>query len=163
MPAMGLFGFIACLLLSATTASALQPDELLLIVNRNEPAGLELAEFYVKARQVPEARVLVLELPKGEEIDFDTYERQVEPAVRKFLRDSKLEGKVRCLVPMFGMPLRIAGRPALPETCSRNSIPLLCAKRTILLTAWRIALSSPSRSLPSAHSEPGARPRPHPV
>lgn len=110
----GTVSFIACLLLMCNSAYALAPDELLLIVNRNEPAGLELADFYVKARQLPKARVLVLELPVGEAIPFDTYERQVVPAVRKFIRDSKLEGKVRCLVPMFGLPIRIDGKPGTP-------------------------------------------------
>lgn len=107
--------FIVCLLTTCSAAWALSPDELVLIVNRNEPAGLELAEFYVKARLVPEGRVLVLELPKSDEIAYAVYEQQVVPQVRKFIRNSGLQEKVRCLVTVYGVPLRVKGKSATSE------------------------------------------------
>lgn len=88
-------------------ARGLEPDEIVLVVNRNMPEGRHLAEFYRTARQIPEGRIVELDLPKGEEMTFGIYEREVVPPLRQFLRDNKLEQKVKCLVTFYGVPLRI--------------------------------------------------------
>ena len=66
--------------LFAADARALTPDQLLLIVNKNTPAGVELAAFYAKARNVPDGRILALDLPEKDEVSFDEYETKVVPA-----------------------------------------------------------------------------------
>src|SRR5688500_18986314 len=85
----------------ATRAHALQPDEILLIVNQNVPEGRALAEFYVTARQIPEGRILELNLPKGEDMSLLEYERDVVPRVREFLTNAKLTEQVKCLVTFY--------------------------------------------------------------
>lgn len=105
-----LFAAFATLLCFANPARALTPDQIVLIVNRAEPAGVELAGFYAQARGIPADRILTLDLPTTEEMPFDRYERDVAPAVRKFLRDKGLERSVRCLVTFYGVPLRISNR-----------------------------------------------------
>jgi uncharacterized protein (TIGR03790 family) len=109
MTAAVVLGLVALL---ASPAIALQADELLLIANKNEPASLELAQFYADARQVPEGRILSLDLSKGEDISFEDYETKVVPAVRGFLRERGLHNRVRCIVTFYGMPLRISGKQA---------------------------------------------------
>src|SRR5689334_20375725 len=94
--------------------ATLQADELLLIVNKNIPASVKSAEFYSKARLVPDGRILALSLPASEEIPFDKYEQEFVPAVREYLRSNHLDKKVRCIVTFFGVPFRIAGRPRSP-------------------------------------------------
>lgn len=101
---------LTVLSLLATPALALQADELLLLVNKNQPGSIELAEFYTTARQVPEGRILALDLTTGDDIPFDDYEEKVVPAVRAHLRENGLGDKVRCVVTFFGVPLRIAGK-----------------------------------------------------
>jgi uncharacterized protein (TIGR03790 family) len=96
--------------LLAPSAFALQADELLLIVNKNQPEGLELAKFYTTARQVPEGHILELDLPRADDISFDDYETNVVPVVRAFLRERGLHNRVRCLVTFYGVPLRISGK-----------------------------------------------------
>lgn len=96
-------------------AHALEADELLLLVNKNVPDGQKLAERYAKARNVPAGRIVELSLPMGDEITFDQYERDVVPPVRRFLKENKLESKVKCLVTFYGVPLRIARRPVDAE------------------------------------------------
>src|SRR5688572_3821716 len=98
-----------------TAAGALQPDELLLLVNSTNPAGERCAELYAKARQVPAGRILSLNLPNHDEIPFDQYEREVVPAVRAYLRRNGLAAKVRCIVTFHGVPLRITARKVTPE------------------------------------------------
>src|SRR5438094_2957550 len=102
------------LLATARSAFALQADELLLIVNGNVPASVKTAEFYAKARLVPDGRILKLNLPGSEEITFEKYERDVVPVVREFLRKNGLDKKVRCLVTFYGIPLRIGAKQLTP-------------------------------------------------
>ena len=99
---------------AGTTRAELRPDELALIVNSNEPAGMELAQFYARQRVVPDNRILVLDLPKGDDITPKQYAEQVVPQVREFLHSGGLEQKVKCLVPFYGVPLRIAARQNTP-------------------------------------------------
>src|SRR6185437_8836595 len=91
-------------------AAALTPDELLLITNGNVPASVKTAEFYAKARLVPDGRILKLNLPGAEEISFDRYERDILPQVRQFLRDNDLKTKVKCLVTFYGLPIRVGSK-----------------------------------------------------
>ena len=100
--------FFVCILLFAGTASAsLTADELVLICNGNIPVSVKTAEFYAKARLVPDGRIIKLNLPAGEEIPMAKYEQEVVPQIRGFLRDNGLEHKVKCAVTFFGVPIRI--------------------------------------------------------
>ncbi len=112
--------FLAVVAALATVGAArpagadLSPDELALVVNSNEPAGNDLAQFYAQQRHVPDNRILVLDLPKGDDISAKVYAEQVVPQVREFLRSGGLESKVKCLVPFYGVPLRIDPRVNTP-------------------------------------------------
>ena len=78
-------GFVVAL--TAAPARALEPDQLVLIVNSHAPESRPLAEFYAKQRKVPEGRILGLELPfPREEMPIGIYDADVKPRVREFLR-----------------------------------------------------------------------------
>ena len=94
---------------------ALEPDQILLIVNKNVPQGQRLAEYYAERRNVPARRICALDLPESEEMSFDDYERRVVPPVRDFLKQNNLEHKVTCLLMFYGVPIRIAARANTPE------------------------------------------------
>ncbi len=109
----------------ANPARALEPDELLLLANKNQPASMALAQFYADARQVPEGRILGIDFGEiqVQQISFETYEAKVVPAVRAFLRERGLAEKVKCIVTFFGTPLRITGKK--PTDAERTEIALL--------------------------------------
>lgn len=90
--------------------SKLSASNLLLIVNKNEPAGQRLAEFYAQQRRVPPGRILAVDLPKGDEIAAETFHGVLVPAVRGFLQEHNLEEEVTCLVTFYGVPLRVGPR-----------------------------------------------------
>jgi uncharacterized protein (TIGR03790 family) len=94
----------------ATTRAQLTADDLLLVVNGNSAASLSVADYYIKARLLPDNRVVKLDLPGSEEIPFDVYERNVVPPIRDHLRRNNLVGRVRCLVTVHGVPIRVAAR-----------------------------------------------------
>jgi uncharacterized protein (TIGR03790 family) len=93
----------------------LRSDELLLIVNANEPQSRPLADFYAEARLVPRDQICTLNLPTTDQIPFEVYEHQVLAPVRAFLRDHNLQDKIRCLVTFYGMPLRLQNRAPSPQ------------------------------------------------
>lgn len=109
-----LFALLALVL--AAPASALEPEELLLIVNAKSPEGRELAEVYARARRVPDGRILELDLPfPAEQMTRAAYEADVIPTVRQFLTESGLAKKVTCAVTFYGVPLRVEGRANTPD------------------------------------------------
>ena len=105
---------VALCLLGPLTAQALDSGNLLLIVNKNVPEGRELARHYAQKRSVPDGRILELDLPAGDDIQFSTYESVVLPQVRQFLSEKKLAHDVTCAVTFYGVPLRIMSRIASP-------------------------------------------------
>ena len=126
-------------------ALALEPDELLLIANGNVPSSIKTAEFYAKARLVPDGRILKLNLPGSEELPFDRYEHEVVPAVREFLRTNHLEQKVRCLVLFYGVPFRIGSKALTPQEneevadLKRQQANLLAGALPFVLDAEKLA------------------------
>ena len=102
---------LAGLLCCARAGHALDAGGLLLVVNRNDPDGLALAEFYRTARLVPDGRIVELDLPQSDEMAFAVYEREVVRPLRQFMRDNALESKVVCILTFHGVPLRIGARP----------------------------------------------------
>lgn len=102
-----LFIMLLAPLADVESAAALTADQVALVVNRNLPASVTLAEYYAKARSIPKGNIIELSLPVTEEISFDQYERAVVPPIRDFLRGNGLQEKIKCLVTMHGVPFRI--------------------------------------------------------
>ena len=98
------------LLGGATTARALEPRQIVLVVNRNTPEGRELAQHYAAQRSIPPEHILDLDLPRGEEIAFADYETKVVPPLREMLIKQRLHAQATCVVTFFGVPTKIAAR-----------------------------------------------------
>lgn len=94
-------------LLPAQNALALTSDQIALVVNKNVLDSIHLAQLYSAARHIPNDRTILLDIPFTDEIAFDSYERNVVPPIRQFLRDHGLEHQVTCLVTFWGVPYRI--------------------------------------------------------
>ena len=87
---------------------ALESAEILLLANEKSSAGVELARYYLSKRNIPDDNLLLLNLPVEEVCTRDRYERQIAIPVRAFLRRIKPSWRIRCLVLMYGMPLKVA-------------------------------------------------------
>ena len=100
--------FTVLLVLVAAPAFALSPNELILIVNKNQPDSAALANHYAKVRSVPGENIVTLDLPKDESISRGDYDTKLVAPLRAALKDRK--DKVRCLVCMYGVPLRVGNQ-----------------------------------------------------
>ncbi len=91
-------------------AAAQSGDNVLLLVNRNDAASRAVADYYRPRRAVPMRNVCNLATTSAEEIDWDTYEQQIERPVGECLKKAGLQEKVLYLVTTLGIPLKVKGR-----------------------------------------------------
>ena len=108
-----LFFLAAVLLLSPSVAGALEPDEVLVLANRNAARSKGLAEYYMTERNIPKENLVLVWVTDRETCSREEYEKKVVPPVRRFLAEDK-QNRIRCIVSFYGMPLKIAS-PGLTE------------------------------------------------
>jgi uncharacterized protein (TIGR03790 family) len=102
------------LLFRTAPTLALEPDQILLITNKNVPDSQRLAQIYCQLRNVPANRICQLDLPSDEEMPFATYETAVVAPVRQFIIDNHLQGQITCLLTFYGVPYRVADKINTP-------------------------------------------------
>jgi len=112
-----IFVIILTISICCGQALALEPDEILIIANADVAESGQVARHYSRKRAVPERNILELPLGAGlrDTISREDYEKRlVEPIRRKFFTDGLL-GRVKCLLTVYGVPVRVGGRGPLPD------------------------------------------------
>ena len=92
----------------AAASPALEPSDVVLLVNKNMPASAEVAEHYRAKHGVPKENTVVLDLPVSEDISRKDYDTKIVAPVRAALKDRK--EKVKVLLCIYGVPLRVGGK-----------------------------------------------------
>ena len=86
----------------------LTPENVVVVSNKEAWYSVELAEYYMKKRNIPSSNLILLKAPTEEECSRSDYEKSIASPVRAFLRKNDPEGnKFLCLVTMYGIPLRV--------------------------------------------------------
>jgi uncharacterized protein (TIGR03790 family) len=112
-------GFL--LIALAAPARAIGLDDVYLLVNKNESASREIADYYCRKRGVPAGHVLAFDLPAREDCSRQDYDRNLVPPLREKL--GGLRGKPIVLVTVYGMPLRIwPQEPTADERKERDEL-----------------------------------------
>jgi uncharacterized protein (TIGR03790 family) len=96
---------LAVLLAVKSLAIAIEPGEVILIVNRNMPESAQVAEHYRQKRGVPAENVISLDLPKVEDISRRDYDAKLVAPLRAALKERK--EKIKVLLCIYGVPLRV--------------------------------------------------------
>jgi len=94
-----------CLVWTCPPASALEPRDVFILANKNMPESRDVAAYYRQKRQVPTENVLLLEVPGGEDISREDYNRRIVGPLREQLKARREQAKV--LLTVFGFPLRV--------------------------------------------------------
>ena len=111
------FSSVVCTLLLLGTASpalALQPEQVLVLVNTRMVGSLALAKYYMRQRGIPESNLLEMALTLNETINREDYNDYIIPKVRKKL-EKLAPQPIGALVTFYGMPLKIAQTPFREE------------------------------------------------
>jgi len=89
-------------------ASALEPNEVLVIANRNAAKSVGLARYYMKKRGIPEKNLVKLWVTDKETCSRYEYEKKIAARIRRILEQRDPDKRIRCLVIMYGLPLKVA-------------------------------------------------------
>ncbi len=100
--------FLLLLVQSSSPLSALEPNEIAILVNSRLPSSREVAEHYVAKRGVPRENIIELLMPSVEDISREEFNRQVVPSLRNALE--KRKQSIKCLLCVYGVPLRVGGQ-----------------------------------------------------
>lgn len=107
--------FIISLILFITAAVyALEPEQIVVIVNSDIDDSVKLAKYYCKKRKVPKKNILALGLGEKllDEIDRDDYEKRLAEPVRQKLLNPEFF-HIKCLLTTYGVPFRVGERAPL--------------------------------------------------
>lgn len=108
--------------------AALQPSELAILANKNSQDSQKIASYYAQQRGVPTNQICVVDIPKGEELTREAWDKQVRPAIRRWIATNRLQNKIRCIVTVWDVPLKI-GKQLTADTKSRRRLRLLQLER----------------------------------
>lgn len=93
---------------------ALSPKEVLVVANRNASNSVGLARYYIKKRGIPEGNLLTLWVTDAENCEREAYTKKIVAPIRRYLKEKENGGEIRCLVMMYGLPLKVSA-PELTE------------------------------------------------
>ena len=94
---------------------ALEPEEVLIIANADIAESVQIARHYSRRRAVPEKNILELSLGADlrDTISRKDYQDRLATPIRKRFYTDGLLGKIKCLLTVYGVPFKVAGRGPL--------------------------------------------------
>ncbi len=93
------------LILVASKAFALSPDEILVVANRNYRGSIEVARYYVARRHIPPSNMVRLWTVRQEAISRARFNKDILRPIRREI--SRRNGKIKCILLTYGIPLKI--------------------------------------------------------
>lgn len=94
---------------AALSAQAQTGENVLVVINANSPASVEIGEYYADARGVPREQVLRLATAVSDEVSRPVYAQQIEAPIRQWLQLANAQDRILYIVLTKGVPLRVAG------------------------------------------------------
>ncbi len=119
--------FAAAISLATSCLGALAPEEIVIVAARGSRESEGLARYYARVRGVPTKNLCLMDLPGSEVLPREAWEAGVRPEIRKWLMQNDPEQKIRCLLTVWGVPLKIG--PAEADVQSREYEHFLTAER----------------------------------
>lgn len=101
-----LFIFLLVLIPEIQSASALVPEDILVIYNQNLSASFDVAKYYIYKRKVPAGNLLGLKFPDSECISRKEFEKHL-PAIQKAINIIKKNNHNPVILLVYGIPIKI--------------------------------------------------------
>jgi len=90
---------------------ALETDELLVVANLNARGSVGLAHYYMAKRGVPKQNLLKIFVTDAETCTREEYDQKIARPIREELAKYRQSERPRCVVLVYGVPLRVRGVP----------------------------------------------------
>lgn len=92
----------------------LTAGQIAVIANKQQAESITLARFYMDRRHIPAENLVTIDIDPTEECRRSDYDSRIAAPVRSFLNKNSRKDTIRCLVTMYGVPLKITS-PSLSE------------------------------------------------
>jgi uncharacterized protein (TIGR03790 family) len=92
-----------------TAAYAQTAENVLLVVNENSPASVDIADYYAQKRSIPTSNIVRIKSVTTDTIERPEYTRTIEVPLGSWLMSHRLQDQILYIVLTKGVPLRIAG------------------------------------------------------
>jgi len=102
-----LYTILATTFLLPLDCRALEPAEILVLANSSVKESVTLARYYLQARSIPMENLLILQTTGEESCSRATYDTEIRQPALQFLKQRMKTRRIRCLVTMYGIPLKI--------------------------------------------------------
>ncbi len=132
---LGILGAENC----AALTSYLSPERVLILANEKSPLSQKIARLYQKARRVPEENLLLLPLPRKEEISRPIYLKFLERPLSEYLARAGLVDQILAIVLMPEVPHKIKGKVAREGDAAAVDSELTLLYRKMLYGPYRLA------------------------
>lgn len=112
------FSALVLFLSAVHVHGALSPDQVLVVANKHSEASVEVAEYWMELRDIPESHLLELKVPDSTVNDAGTismsdFTKYILSPTEKFIRKKHLESTILALVYSVDLPIRVNHNPAL--------------------------------------------------
>ncbi len=142
---------VVILLLLAGPLPALEPDQIAILAVRESPQSQELARYYAAQRKVPDEQIFLIDVTPGKPLSRSEWDGSVRPAIREWLREQKLEDRIRCVVTTWDVPLKIGRADGAAERTA-----FLEQRRTDALARLKQVPAELRSLLPAEDTDPPA-------
>jgi uncharacterized protein (TIGR03790 family) len=140
--------FVACLW--PAVAMGLTGQETLVVANSASNESVELAKFYMTARQIPQSNLLLLKTTTDYQVSRNEYETALRQPLAEFLKKDGMSDKIRCVVFMWGIPVRVAAGNPTTGSESDEVIRLAVGRAHYRLAMDYQLLARVGRSFPAS-------------
>src|SRR5712692_7904323 len=100
---------LGAILLVPAAAQGLTPDQVLIVENERSAISKQIAEYYQRVRNIPEHHLARIRTDPREEIDRDTFRRELAQPIAAHLLEHRLTDQILVVVLTKGVPLKIRG------------------------------------------------------
>ncbi|MCY2930488.1 MAG: TIGR03790 family protein [Planctomycetota bacterium] len=157
------------LLAVCSPAWSLTPAEVLVVANRKLPESVELAKLYMQLRHLPPENVALLDMPTTYEIGRADYEKDIRVPIGRFLQERQLDKQIRCLVLMWGVPVRVMEgedlrqKEAVYQSAVKDSLARIVMLRALVEKVGSLPPKQPDLLLPPEGQFPPVPPPAEPT
>ncbi len=126
------------LIIFSSISLGLEPNEILILANKNASASMRVADYYSIKRQVPMRNIFLLDIPNNatEKISRKYYNQFIAGPLREKLNRSRYSGKIKCLLTTYQMPIVVGPNvPLNPDAKIIEKLEGLKTKNINKLTA----------------------------
>jgi uncharacterized protein (TIGR03790 family) len=92
---------------AAPARAELLPEEIAVVAAKGSRESEQLAKYYLKQRGIPAENLCQVDMPREEVCPRDTWTWAIRPEIRKWIDEHDPDKKLRCLVTVWGVPLKI--------------------------------------------------------